>query len=384
MIRYPISDVGESHVDKNVNVNVNEEQNANVDEVNVDLNANEEQNLNVDEVNVDLNVNEEHKLNVDDYTIDDNYEFNVQDNLNLDDYTVNVDENMTVDENVNVDENINSDDEQDSDEKNNQDSDEKNEQDSSEDEQGRGNDREDFIVDEEHVIDEVEVNMEGFTFSVEEQGADLTVTPNVDLTDEALEVLDFDSFDSYVGDDTASIRRGNLRKLRKSDSQSCGNLSHACGSVDKETRESVSQVKKELKGKSVNLVDEDKREGDKEQQYVLPKDYCDALKKANPNTAVKIDVYKAHNPHENIKRFKRIYVCLGPLKDGFRASRRELLGLNRAFMKGNYLGQMITDMSVDANNGIYLVEYGIIESGFKDSWTWFLSYLRDDLDLYAN
>ncbi|GKE83201.1 hypothetical protein Tco_1553201, partial [Tanacetum coccineum] len=189
-----------------------------------------------------VNVNEEQTVNVNDYTTDDNYEFNVDVNLNLDDYTLYVDENMNVDvnldenenvnvdvnvnvdenqnvnvdeninvdvnvdknenENVNVDENVNADDEQDSDEEN--------EHDSSEDEQGRGDDKEYFIVDEEHVIDEVEVNMEGFTFSVEEQGDDPTVTPNVDLTDEALEVLDFDSFDSDVGDDTASIRRRNL------------------------------------------------------------------------------------------------------------------------------------------------------------------------------
>ncbi|GKC06290.1 hypothetical protein Tco_0997900 [Tanacetum coccineum] len=49
-----------------------------------------------------------------------------------------------------------------------------------------------------------------------------TITPNVDLTYEALEVLDFDSFDSNVGDDTASIRKRNLRKLRKTDGQSSG------------------------------------------------------------------------------------------------------------------------------------------------------------------
>ncbi|GKC06619.1 hypothetical protein Tco_0998229 [Tanacetum coccineum] len=115
---------------------------------------------------------------------------------------------------VNVDENMNADDEQDRDAEN--------EQDSSEDEQGRGDDRENFIMDEEHVIDEVKVNMEGFTFIVWEQGADPTITPNVDLKNEALEVLDFDSFDSDVGDDTISIRRRNLRKLRKADGQSCG------------------------------------------------------------------------------------------------------------------------------------------------------------------
>ncbi|GJW62390.1 hypothetical protein Tco_0111725, partial [Tanacetum coccineum] len=127
-------------------------------------------------------------VNMNDYIIDDRFELDINENLNLDDYTVYVDENMN--ENVNTDdENVNADDEY--------------EQDDVEDEEVIGNDREDFIVDEEHVIDEVEVNMQGFTFSVQEQGAEQTITPNVDLTDEALEVLDFDSFDSDVGNDTA-------------------------------------------------------------------------------------------------------------------------------------------------------------------------------------
>nr|GEU76769.1 asparagine--tRNA ligase, cytoplasmic 1-like [Tanacetum cinerariifolium] len=92
--------------------------------------------------------------------------------------------------------------------------------------------------------------------------------------------------------------------------------------------------------------------GDQEQQYALLWNYCDALKKAHPNTTVKIDVYRAHNPHENVRRFKRIYVYLA--------------------------------VSVDANNGIYYVAYGIVESESKESWTWFLSCLGDDLDLEAN
>nr|GEW16870.1 putative reverse transcriptase domain-containing protein [Tanacetum cinerariifolium] len=213
-----------------------------------------------------------------------------------------------------MNENVNADDEYDSDE---------NEQDNIEDEEGRCNDREEFIVDEEHIIDEVEVNLEGFTFSVKEQGADQNVTPNVDLTDEALEVLDFDSFDSDVGDDTASIKRRQLRKLRKTGGQPCGivntlsvgqefankelakarikahavetrrkigivkndnerlqakckgnvpretinivqlgpqgNILHACEVVDKETGNSESQRKNKIKGKSINLVDEAKR-----------------------------------------------------------------------------------------------------------------------------
>nr|GEY18777.1 transposase, MuDR [Tanacetum cinerariifolium] len=185
----------------------------------------------------------------------------------------NINENVNVDGNVdeNVNENMNAGDEY--------------EQDNVEDEEVRGNDREYFIVDEEHVIDEerivfkllkisqksdnintrIEVSSQSrirMQFSqnnhtlklkiskiqvqglflpsdqsqiqekckdqkfkgqiVQEQGAKQTVTPNVNLTDESLEVLDFDSFDSDVRDDTASITRRSLRKLRKTGGQSCG------------------------------------------------------------------------------------------------------------------------------------------------------------------
>nr|GEU69657.1 putative reverse transcriptase domain-containing protein [Tanacetum cinerariifolium] len=280
------ADVAETSVEKNVNVNVVGESSVNV----------------VGESSVGKNENMPADLNVNDYTIDDMFAFDIDENDN---------ENVNVVENVdeNIDENVNADDEYDSDE---------NEQDNIEDEKGRGNDREEFIVDEEHVIDEVEVNMEGFTFSVEEQGTDQSVTPNVDLTNEALEVLDFDSFDSDAGDDTTSIRRRQLRKLRKIGGQPCGivntlsvgqelaksiikayavetrrkirivknenerlqakckgnvpretsnvvksglqgNILHACGVMDKETGNSKSQGKNKMKGKSVNLVDKDKR-----------------------------------------------------------------------------------------------------------------------------
>ncbi|GKC22288.1 FAR1-related sequence 10 [Tanacetum coccineum] len=45
---------------------------------------------------------------------------------------------------------------------------------------------------------------------------------------------------------------------------------------------------------------------------------------------------------------------------------------------------MLTAVGVDANNGIYLVAYGIVESENQYSWTWFLTCLADDFDLYTN
>ncbi|GKC20021.1 hypothetical protein Tco_1022171, partial [Tanacetum coccineum] len=53
------------------------------------------------------------------------------------------------------------------------------------------------------------------------------------------------------------------------------------------------------------------------------------------------------------KKF-RIYVCLEPLKAGFKAVMRDLLGLYRAFMKGPYPGQLLTAVNIDPNNDVLL------------------------------
>ncbi|GJT31972.1 FAR1-related sequence 10 [Tanacetum coccineum] len=100
--------------------------------------------------------------------------------------------------------------------------------------------------------------------------------------------------------------------------------------------------------------------GDAIVQYSLLRDYVQELKRCNPNNIVKIDMYGEKNHDSPTRMFRRIYVCLGALKEGFRASRRELLGLDGAFMRGQYSVQLLTTVGVDENNGIYPVAYGII------------------------
>ncbi|GKE33643.1 hypothetical protein Tco_1452965, partial [Tanacetum coccineum] len=53
------------------------------------------------------------------------------------------------------------------------------------------------------------------------------------------------------------------------------------------------------------------------------------------------------------------------LWQGCNASRRELLGLDDAFISGPFPDQVLTTMSIDANNGMYLVAYGIVEAECK-------------------
>ncbi|GJZ53293.1 mutator type transposase [Tanacetum coccineum] len=111
------------------------------------------------------------------------------------------------------------------------------------------------------------------------------------------------------------------------------------------------------------------------------RDYHLELRRENVDTTIKIEVERDSNTDLNKRVFKRIYICLGPLKKGFKVYGRDLLGLDGAFMKGPYPGQLLTVVGLDGNNGIYLLAYAIMEEETTCSWTWFLECLSDDLGM---
>nr|KAJ0226599.1 hypothetical protein LSAT_V11C100026480 [Lactuca sativa] len=90
------------------------------------------------------------------------------------------------------------------------------------------------------------------------------------------------------------------------------------------------------------------------------------------------------NCNNSTRQFKRMYVCLGALKKGFKIGMMDFLGLDGAFMKGPFPGQILTAVGVDSNNGIYPLAYAIVETENTNSWKWFLECLGDDLDMHAN
>ncbi|KAJ9548454.1 hypothetical protein OSB04_020997 [Centaurea solstitialis] len=124
--------------------------------------------------------------------------------------------------------------------------------------------------------------------------------------------------------------------------------------------------------------------GDYAHQYSSLREYILELQKSNPNTTVKLEMEIEPNPKTSTRQFKRVYVCLGALKHGFKAMGRDLLGLDGSFMKVPFPGQLLTAVGVDSNNGIYPVAYAIVEAETLNSWTWFLELLGDDLDLAPN
>nr|GEY95936.1 transposase, MuDR [Tanacetum cinerariifolium] len=74
------------------------------------------------------------------------------------------------------------------------------------------------LVDDEHLVEEVEVNMNSFNFHLD--GEDETdvidpIQPHVNVTEDDLEVLDFDSLESDQEDIPKNARSRGLKKLRK-------------------------------------------------------------------------------------------------------------------------------------------------------------------------
>nr|GEU38650.1 hypothetical protein [Tanacetum cinerariifolium] len=127
-----------------------------------------------------------------------------------------------------------------------------------------------------------------------------------------------------------------------------------------------------LKGEDMKVInadgfDSDPGNDDETKNYRRRRDYVVELQSIKPNTTVKIEVERNIDPSLPTRVFKRIYVCLGELKLGFRARRRDLLGLNGAFMNGPFTGQVLAAVRLDSNNGIYPLAYAFIKAKSKSS-----------------
>ena len=77
-------------------------------------------------------------------------------------------------------------------------------------------------------------------------------------------------------------------------------------------------------------------------------------------------------------------MCLGPLKADYRAGRKGILGLDSAFIKGPFTGQVFTAIAIDKNNCVYPITYSIVEAESKSSRLWFIANLGDEIDLAPN
>jgi len=120
---------------------------------------------------------------------------------------------------------------------------------------------------------------------------------------------------------------------------------------------------------AIDIVD-----GSFKEQYRRIYDYAHQLLRCNPGSTIKI---KVENDNDEAI-FQRFYSCSKACKDSF-VSCRPIIGLDSCFLKGKYGGELLSAMGRDANDQLLPLAYVVVEVENKETWTWFLELLIDDL-----
>ncbi|GKD42936.1 mutator type transposase, partial [Tanacetum coccineum] len=248
--------------------------------------------------------------------------------------------------------------------------------------------------DDEHIVEDVHVSMNNFSFTADPKH-DLSIG-GVEIQENDLDVIDYDSFGSDLDDGIDSQKRIQLRKLRRicKKKNKGPNKYYFYLGQQFATKEIVTgrvmMHSVETRRKLI-MADERAVQDQMQKQFDVGVSKMKAFRanriatdKMTGSITVRIDVQQEPNPESLTRTFRRVYVCLGALKQGFRACGREILGLDGCFMSGPWPGQILTAVGVDANNGIYPVAYAIVEAESKASWCWFLNLLGEDLGIEAN
>ncbi|WMV13987.1 hypothetical protein MTR67_007372 [Solanum verrucosum] len=78
--------------------------------------------------------------------------------------------------------------------------------------------------------------------------------------------------------------------------------------------------------------------------------------------------------------FQSFYICFDPLKKAFRNCRK-CIGLDGCFLKGVCRGQLLVAMAKYGNNQMLPLAWAVVEYEKKETWTWFIKLLKEDLGL---
>ena len=58
---------------------------------------------------------------------------------------------------------------------------------------------------------------------------------------------------------------------------------------------------------------------------------------------------------------------------------RPIIGLDGCFLKGKYGGELLTAVGREENDQMLPIAFAVVEVENKDSWTWFLELLIEDI-----
>ncbi|XP_031378591.1 uncharacterized protein LOC116193991 [Punica granatum] len=123
-------------------------------------------------------------------------------------------------------------------------------------------------------------------------------------------------------------------------------------------------------------------EGSEKLQYQKLWDYCEELRRRNPNSTFGL---KVHRPTLELPpTFDRLYICFNANVQGFKAGCRPLIGLDGCFLKGYYGGQLLSAVAQDGNQHFYVIAVAVVGQESRDTWSWFLTNLLGDIGQYSD
>ncbi|XP_031378485.1 uncharacterized protein LOC116193879 [Punica granatum] len=120
-------------------------------------------------------------------------------------------------------------------------------------------------------------------------------------------------------------------------------------------------------------------EGSERLQYQKLWDYCEELRRQNPNSTFDLTV---HRP--TLELPPTFDICFNANVQGFKEGCRPFIGLDECFLKGYYGGQLLSAVAQDVNRHFYVIAVAVVEQESRDTWSWFLRNLLGDIGQYSD
>ncbi|KAL5061236.1 hypothetical protein RYX36_032840 [Vicia faba] len=107
-----------------------------------------------------------------------------------------------------------------------------------------------------------------------------------------------------------------------------------------------------------------------EEGYRLLPAYCEQIRKTNPGSIASVGATGQENC------FQRLFIAYRASIYGFINACRPLLELDRAHLKGKYLGTILCAAAVDADEALFPLAIAVVDIESDENWMWFMSELR--------
>ncbi|XP_021717502.1 uncharacterized protein LOC110685289 [Chenopodium quinoa] len=109
------------------------------------------------------------------------------------------------------------------------------------------------------------------------------------------------------------------------------------------------------------------------QSYALLPKYAEMIKATNPGSYALITWTDSGG---NGEKFKACFISFAAPVKGFLGGCKPIIEIDGAHLSGYYKGVMLTAVSIDGNNEIFVIAYGLVDTESIDSWTYFFRNLR--------